>query len=238
MNTVNASMGFSGFQLHLGRSPQVIPPIVPDRLPLVISASVEGQAALAVIEKLKLDSDEAKDNLLVAKVFQSHYTNRARGPEVIFKLGERVMLSMLNHRREYKAKGERHVAKFFPHFDGPYTITDVHPETSNYTLEMPNSNVFPTFHASELKRFILNDTALFPQCELMSPGPIVTADGLEEYFIEEIVDACRRGHGWQFLVRWQGYGPESNEWLSASELEDSEALDVWYGGGGKGPARS
>ena len=33
MNTINASTGFSGFQLHLGCSPRVIPPIVPSTLP-------------------------------------------------------------------------------------------------------------------------------------------------------------------------------------------------------------
>jgi hypothetical protein len=43
------------------------------------------------------------------------------------------------------------VAKFMPYFDGPYTIIDTHPETSNYTLDLPNSpNIFPTFHASQL----------------------------------------------------------------------------------------
>src|ERR1700683_103710 len=33
MNSVNASTGFSNFQLHLGRSPHLIPPIVPSELP-------------------------------------------------------------------------------------------------------------------------------------------------------------------------------------------------------------
>ena len=33
MNTVNASTGFSGFQLHLGRSLRLIPPMVPTNLP-------------------------------------------------------------------------------------------------------------------------------------------------------------------------------------------------------------
>ena len=33
MNTVNTSTGYSGFLLHLGQSPRVIPPIIPTSLP-------------------------------------------------------------------------------------------------------------------------------------------------------------------------------------------------------------
>ena len=50
MNTINASMGYSGFQLCLGRSPCIIPPIVPSRLsPKLRSA---GTAAETVIAQL------------------------------------------------------------------------------------------------------------------------------------------------------------------------------------------
>jgi hypothetical protein len=97
--------------------------------------------------------------------------------------------------------------------------------------------MFPTFHASELKRFEENDATLFLTRELAHPGPIVTEEGMEEYLVEEIVDVRRRGHGWQFLVRWSGYGPEHDDWLPARELDECEALDKWYGEGGDGPAK-
>jgi hypothetical protein len=164
--------------------------------------------------------------------------NCAWGEEATFKVGNRVMLSTLHHMQEYKAKGEKHVTKFLSHFDGPYTVTDVHPETSNYMLHMSNSCVFLTFHASELKAFVANDVTLFPMRELAKLGPILMADGLEEYFMEEIQDVCRWGRRWQFLVRWLGYRPEHDEWLTMAELEDCEALDKWYTGGGDGLAQS
>src|SRR6202040_3524429 len=49
MNTVNASTGFSNFQLHLGRSPHLIPPIVPTELPDNL------HSAASTAEKLILD---------------------------------------------------------------------------------------------------------------------------------------------------------------------------------------
>ena len=80
---------------------------------------------------------------------------------------------------------------------------------------------------SKLKPFVLNDVSLFPHCELQEPQPIITANSLEEYAVQEIIDSRRRGRGWQYWVRWTGYGPEHDRWLSGSVLEDCEALDIW-----------
>jgi hypothetical protein len=89
------------------------------------------------------------------------------------------------------------VAKFFPHYDGPYNMIDTHLCTSNYTLKLPNlQNTYPTYHVSELKAFVLNDVSLFPSCELSNPQPVVIPDGLEEFLVEDIIDARQHGHGW------------------------------------------
>lgn len=163
MNTESASTGFSPFMLRLGRSPRIIPPIVPDKLPADIVNSQEATNAKHIIEKIELDVAEAKDNLLMAKVTQAHAANSRRGKDDIFKEGDRVMLSTLHHRQQYKSRHEKRVAKFLPCFDSPYIVTKSHPEFSTYTLKMPNlPNVFPTFHASQLKRFVANDPDLFP----------------------------------------------------------------------------
>ena len=37
------------------------------------------------------------------------------------------------------------------------------------------------------------------------------------------------------MVRWFGFGPEDDEWLPYSMVEDCEALDDWYAKGGDGP---
>jgi hypothetical protein len=99
------------------------------------------------------------------------------------------MLSTLHRRREFTAGDPSRVAKFIPRFDGPYKIINSMPDFSAYTLDLPNSpNIFPTFHASQLKRFTENDAILFPSREHASPGPIMTSDGMEEYAIDKIID--------------------------------------------------
>jgi hypothetical protein len=55
----------------------------------------------------------------------------------------------------------------------------------------------------------------------------MTENGLEEYQIEKIVDEHRRGHGYQYLVRWSGYSEGDDTCLPQRELEDCEALDQW-----------
>ncbi|KNZ76185.1 hypothetical protein J132_11305 [Termitomyces sp. J132] len=58
--------------------------------------------------------------------------------------------------------------------------------------------------------------------------------GLQEHFIEKIVDSWRCGKGWQYLGCFCSYGPEHDEWKSWKELNTNEALDVWLAGNGEG----
>jgi len=123
------------------------------------------------------------------------------GPEDVFQVGNKVMLSTLHCQREFTVNDPSCVAKFIPCFDGPYVIINSMPEFLAYTLDLPNSpNIFPTFHSSQLKRFTENDVSLFPSHQHACPGPIMTAEGLEEYAIEKILDERCRGCGYQYLV--------------------------------------
>ena len=143
-----------------------------------------------LITSIKTDVAEAKDNLLQAKIFQTYYANQSWSQEIPFKVGNKVMLTMLHCHQEFKKKGEKRAAKFFPRYDGPYNIIDTHVETLNYTLKLPNSlNTYPTYHASELKAAPPNDPALFPSREMEQPQPVVTSNGLEEYHVQAIIDS-------------------------------------------------
>jgi hypothetical protein len=112
-----------------------------------------------------------------------------------------------------------------PRFDGPYPIVSANPESSTYTLDLPqHTNVYPMFHVSELKRHVPNNAELFPSRELQRPGPIVTPSGQELWEIERILDKQKRGRGHQYLIRWCGYGPEADVWVPGQELENTSLL--------------
>ena len=61
----------------------------------------------------------------------------------------------------------------------------------------------------------------------VSTKPIVTEDGTEEWYIDKIVDACWCGHGIQYLVHYEGYGKEHDEWCPGLEMAETDALDRW-----------
>jgi hypothetical protein len=187
MNTVNASTNFTGFQLHLGRSPRVIPPIIPSNLSIEL-ADV-GQLAANVLNNLEHDVAQARDNLLHVKIQQAHHMSASRSHDPTYAIGDYVMLSTFNRRHEYKKAGEWHMGKFSPRWDSPYRITNSHPEASTYTLDIC-SNAFPVYHTSKLKPHRANNSVLFPSHALTHPDPIVNKDGLEEFTVEQILDSC------------------------------------------------
>ena len=225
MNTVNKSTGFSPFQLCMGRSARVIPPLVCKEEPVDNKDKIK---AWKIIKDLKLLIMEAQDNLLYAKISQSSQANKNHTLTFPFSIGSRVRLSTLNQHKEFKTSGEKTVAKFMPRFDGPYTVTDINPDHSTVTLDLPNSpNIFPTFPTSMVIPYIKNDPKLFPNREFSRPPALTMEDGSAEYLIRDIVDERRCGNGFRYLIRWTGYGPEEDHWLSGSKLKDMEALDIW-----------
>lgn len=185
-----------------------------------------------LIEQINTDVVNARDNLMVAKISQAHFANSSRADDVTYKVGDLVMMSTVNRRKQYLNtgnKGEKRAAKFVPRFDGPFKVTAVHSDASTITLDLPNSpSAFPTFHTSLIKPFRDNDGTKFPSRTLEAPGPIVV-DGFEEYFVEKILDHAQLAKGnFKYLVEWKGEGPGTAEWIHSKFLEDNQAVDVYW----------
>ena len=139
-----------------------------------------------MITQLQNDVADTKDNLLLAKITQACHAKTSRADEIMYNIGDKVMLSTFHRQREYKQRGEKRVAKNFPQWDGPYMIIKANTESSSYTLN--NDNGYP-YYSSELKPYHANDADLFPGREHPKPGPIVTDDGLMEHEIDKIIDS-------------------------------------------------
>jgi len=217
MCTVNKSTGYSPFMLRFGRNPVVLPPLETTREPI----TQDEIDARSIINHIHKAVNDAKDNLLVAKISQAFEANKSRSTENTFpyKIGDSVLLSTLHRRSEYLAGNGKRVAKFLPRFDGPYAVVDTFPESSTVTLDLPNlPSTFPTFHIHLVKPFVPNDDIKFPNRS-------VTVDDSMEFFVDSILDHKTWGRGRRYLVKFQGYPDSFNRWLSGKDLEGDSALE-------------
>ncbi|TFK16899.1 hypothetical protein FA15DRAFT_550664, partial [Coprinopsis marcescibilis] len=107
MNTVNAATSLSPFQLHLGRSPRLIPPVVAGKTPSSPSADL----ALQLVHAHELLVLEAQDNLLQAKVDQARFANANCRLSPLINEGNLVLLSTGNCWHDYKSKGNGRAVK-------------------------------------------------------------------------------------------------------------------------------
>ncbi|KAK3538694.1 hypothetical protein QTP86_013036 [Hemibagrus guttatus] len=119
--------------------------------------------------------------------------------------------------------------KLSPRFIGPFTILkQVNPVT--YKLQLPRGyRIHPTFHVSLLKP---HHPSVLPSTEpgedaAEPPLPLLLDDGTT-YGVKEILESqCRDGR-LEYLVDWEGYGPEERSWVPRDDVLDPDLLTSFH----------
>jgi Integrase zinc binding domain/RNase H-like domain found in reverse transcriptase/Integrase core domain/Chromo (CHRromatin Organisation MOdifier) domain len=137
-----------------------------------------------------------------------------RHKDISFAVGDKVYIRLGNG---YKLQGIPK-AKLGDQRTGPFEVLEKVGKLA-YKLDLPPAwRIHPVLSVAQLELFRPD-----PFNRTTAPPKPIVVDGEEEYEVEAIIKSAMRGRGANrekhYLVRWKGYGPASDEWIPARDME-------------------
>ncbi len=155
-------------------------------------------------------------HLLHAVRRQEQQANRHRCPNPEYTPAHWVWLSTKDLRLRLPCK------KLSPRYVGPFKIS----RQISFHLELPsNYRISPTFHVSLLKPAGGPRRETEEGARPQTPLPFLV-DGEEAYRVHELLDSRRQGGTLQYLVDWEGFGPEERSWVNTGDILDLTLTDL------------
>ncbi len=115
--------------------------------------------------------------------------------------------------------------KLSPRYIGPFTIERQINEVT-FRLQLPaRYRIHPSFHVSLLKP--VSPSVTESEEPAVPPPPEVIEEPLV-YRVQDILDSRRRGGRLEYLIDWEGYGPEERSWVARDDVLDPSLLAEFH----------
>ncbi|CAM4463975.1 unnamed protein product [Leuciscus chuanchicus] len=203
----SSATGLSPFESCLGYQPPLF-------------ASQESETSVpsvqAFIQRCKRTWRRVRSALCRTRARTRRAANRRRVKAPRYVCGQKVWLSTQNLPIHEGSK------KLMPRFVGPFAIVKVlSPVAVKLRLSRQLRRVHPVFHVSCIKPVIR-----VPTRPTLPPPPLDEVGSI--YRVRKLLDVRPRGRGHQFLVDWEGYGPEERRWIPARDVLDRSLIEDFY----------
>uniref|UniRef100_A0A8C6LPJ1 Integrase catalytic domain-containing protein n=1 Tax=Nothobranchius furzeri TaxID=105023 RepID=A0A8C6LPJ1_NOTFU len=198
----SSAMSLSPFETCYGYQPPLFDHQVPE---------VEVPAAQTLVRRCRLAWIRAR--AAITRTNTEYVRQHRHRPGPVFRSGDQVWLSSANLRMP---AGSRKLT--------PFPVLRVI-NLVTYRLRLPAAlRIHPVFHVSQLKPVV--SSPLHPPTTRVPPPRCVEEDRI--YTVRKVLDALRRGRGWQYLVAWEGYGTEERSWEPTSSFVDPTLLSEFW----------
>ena len=152
---------------------------------------------------------QREEALAAHELARTRMANRKQSTFTPFTVGQKVWLDTRNLKTN-------HHKKMSPKREGPFEIDEVLGPIT-YRLKLPSTwKIHNVFHATLLRPYIENEIYgnNYPR-----PLPELL-EGEEVYQVENILKHHRRGRGYQYYIKWEGYPISEATWETESAFSD------------------
>jgi hypothetical protein len=158
------------------------------------------------MKRMITDREEA---LAAHELARTRMANRRQSTFTPFTIGQKVWLDTRNLKTS-------HHKKMSPKREGPFEIDEILGPVT-YRLKLPPSwKIHNVFHATLLRPYLENE--IYGNNYPRPPPELL--EGEEVYKVENILKHRRRGRGYQYYIKWEGYPISEATWEAESAFSD------------------